>query len=91
MEEVLTNTHGMTVVVGLIVMLALNLFKEIGKFAWDLAKKRNEVTAEKIKELTDAVSELTTAIQEIITIKRWPTSTQSRADSGLKTSGYFFV
>ena len=67
MEEVLTNTHGMTVVVGLIVMLALNLFKEIGKFAWDLAKTRNEVTAEKIKELTDAVSELTTAIQEFKT------------------------
>ena len=64
----LTGEHGVYgLLAGLIVMLAINLFKEIGKFAWDLAKKRNEVTAEKIKELTDAVSELTTAIQEFKT------------------------
>lgn len=68
METLITGEHGLYgLVAGLIVMLALNLFKEILKFAWDFMKKRNEVTAAQIKELTAVVSGLTQAIQEFKT------------------------
>lgn len=54
-----------TVLPALVVILALNLFTSIGKFLFEIFKKKSDLSEKNISELTAALHENSKAVEEL--------------------------
>jgi hypothetical protein len=66
MTELLVSEHGFAVLlVGVIILLALNLITRVGEFVFKLIEKKNHGTDTQIREITMTLTQNTDAVREV--------------------------
>lgn len=63
MEKLIDQEHGPTVLIAcLVIILALHLVVHVGKFVFEIFKKRSELTEETMKNLVGSIDNLRNAL-----------------------------
>lgn len=66
MEEILNSGHGVpAILASIVILLAFQLFLKLGEIAWEMLKKKDEVSQKSITKLTEALETNTKATQEL--------------------------
>lgn len=64
--KVVASDHGLSgLLAGVIILLAVNALIHVTKFLFELARKSNELTAEKVENLINAMKEATSAMNSL--------------------------
>lgn len=66
MEMNLDTQHGIaSLLISIVILLSINVLKEIVKFAYKVWKKKDELSEQTIKDLTDQLKRNTKAVQSL--------------------------